>query len=153
MANKFKGVTKTTPDNFANDFIGLCKAYTDDVIEATFDTTQKVADKGASDLKSTMQPSPSSIGTAKPMNRRIWKTYAKGWNVKTKGGSNGDEYIHCIINNKSPNYRLTHLLENGHATRDGKRTRAFKHIEPINDECVKQLEEDIPKIIKKGGKL
>ena len=52
--------------------------------------------------------------------------YADGWNKKKQGTKR-------IIHNATE-YRLTHLLEKGHATRDGGRTRAFPHIKPVENE-------------------
>ena len=52
-----------------------------------------------------------------------------------------------IIYSKSPEYRLTHLLEYGHATANGGRTRAFTHWKPAEqkaiDDFVKELREAI----------
>lgn len=43
---------------------------------------------------------------------------------------------------EAPEYRLTHLLENGHATRDGKRrTKKIKHIAKGQEIAEKVLEE------------
>ncbi|MFL1695447.1 HK97 gp10 family phage protein [Weissella kandleri] len=55
--------------------------------------------------------------------------YRKGWRVKKVGTK-------FIVHNAT-RYQLTHLLENGHAKRNGGRTRAFTHIAPV-DEWVAQ---------------
>ena len=50
---------------------------------------------------------------------------------------------------QAPYYRLTHLLENGHATRNGGRTRAFPHIQYGEEFAQKNYEEFIQEEVKK----
>ena len=69
-------------------------------------------------------------------NQRQGKNYRKGWRAR-KNGNNG-----YIIYNAT-NYQLTHLLEYGHATRNGGRTRAFPHIRPVEQEVIKEFESQI----------
>lgn len=57
--------------------------------------------------------------------------YRKGWRVKKVGKK-------FVVHNAT-RYQVTHLLENGHATRRGGRTRAFPHISPVDDWVSKEL--------------
>jgi hypothetical protein len=68
-------------------------------------------------------------------------SYKKGWTVKRVGNS-------LIVHNKT-NYQLTHLLEKGHAKRNGGRVSARPHIGPAeqkhNQEFLKKIEKAIKK--------
>lgn len=135
-------------NDFAKQVIDSIKDYTDDVVDALNKEVIKLGEEGANELKNLIQPPASESGTANPMTRRSWKNYAKDWTCKVVEGTN---YISATIHNKR-HYQLTHLLEYGHATKDGKRTRAFKHIAPIEEDVVKKLEKNTKEIIKRGGK-
>lgn len=69
------------------------------------------------------------------------KKYRKGWTAKV---DNKRVTIKAVAFNKN-HYQLTHLLEFGHAKRNGGRTKAFEHISPVNDwaqsELVKRIKE------------
>ena len=52
----------------------------------------------------------------------------------------------------APDYRLAHLLEKGHASRDGGRTRAYPHIKYGRAKAKKILTEGIQEAIDNAGK-
>lgn len=143
---KGAGIT-TTPSNFGKDMENLFRAYTDEVVGAIIDEVSDTAEVGCEMLKGSTLPSMSEGGSAIPMKRRQWNRYARSWTVDRREGV---DFFHATIRNRR-HYRLTHLLEYGHATRNGKRTRAFEHIKPVDELCQARLLKNIPKIIEKGG--
>lgn len=64
---------------------------------------------------------------------RDWNKYNKSWTYKEDPVK-----AQAVIYNKKY-YRLTHLLEKGHAKVNGGRTRAFPHIAPVAEEAEEKL--------------
>lgn len=68
------------------------------------------------------------------------KEYCKGWRLKKdKLGKN--RYT-IKVHNKT-DYQLTHLLEFGHATRNGGRTKAQPHIRKVEQEYSQKFEQKL----------
>lgn len=118
------------------DIQDILNDYSLDIQESIQEEAEKVAKKGVAELKNTSNT--YKIRTGK---------YNKGWRVKTNKGRG---YIDCTIHN-STNYQLTHLLEKGHLNRDGSKTKAFVHIAPVEQKCIKEYEKNVETIIKNGG--
>lgn len=70
--------------------------------------------------------------------------YAKSWT--TKATSETSTSIAMTVYSKSK-YQLAHLLEKGHALRQGGRTRAFPHIAPAEANGETHLVELIEKAL------
>lgn len=100
------------------------------------------ADQAAQKLHSA---DPAGVGSSKSgYKRRSWSDYNSGWKVKQDTGARG---VFSMIVHNSKHYQLTHLLENGHALRNGDRSRAFPHIAPVAEEAEKELLDNIKKFI------
>ena len=124
---KYKNITDI--DNILNE-------YSVEVQEQIAETAKKLANQAVEDLKAVK-------GTYKIKTGK----YNKGWKVKE---INGRGYINCTIHNAT-NWQLTHLLEKGHITRNGGKTRAFVHIRPVEEKYVNEYIKDVENIIKNGG--
>ena len=65
--------------------------------------------------------------------------YAESWDQKMDNKSRGKWWMSRIVYAKSPNYRLTHLLEFGHAKVNGGRAPAQPHIRQAEENAATRL--------------
>lgn len=108
--------------NLEAEITKALNAFNEDVSKEIEESVDNLADKTASKLKGV---SPVLTGE-----------YANDWNVKR------DKRGRRIIYQKEE-YRIAHLLEFGHAKKNGGRVAAITHIKPIETEVIKEFEEDI----------
>lgn len=110
MANKI------SIDDLAKTIESEVRNWTKDVVDDIDDIKKDITKNGVKQLR---ESSPKRTGD-----------YAKNWTSQKL--KNGDQ----VIYQKAPTYRLTHLLENGHAKRNGGRVAPKVHIAPVEEELV-----------------
>ena len=111
--------------------------------------TTQVMTKAVEDSAKTVK---KEIETNAPVHTGAYKnrkrspgSYKKSWRTKkTALSSTGLEVTVYSANE----YRLTHLLEKGHALRNGGRAKAFPHIAPAQERGEDQLMRDLQKGLK-----
>lgn len=110
--------------------------YSQDVVEKVNVSSDKV---GKAAVKQLKQTSPKRPGSGK---------YAKSWAIKTEPevGQPHKRIVHV----KPPHYRLTHLLEHGHAKRGGGRVEGKPHIRPAEEMVIQEFVAEVEEAIKRG---
>lgn len=127
------------PDELQKAVMDYLENYKEDIDEDVIDTVDQITKKARDELKQT---SPRGKG-----NRS--NPYYNGWAIKL--GKRRSGVYHKVIWNKT-NYQLTHLLEFGHATRNGGRTRAIPHIRPIEEKYNVEFVENLEKKIRRSSR-
>lgn len=74
------------------------------------------------------------------------KKYSRSWRIK-KLRENANSILFVV---HSRRYQLTHLLEFGHAKRNGGRTRAIPHIAPAEQKGIESFEKKLKARIENG---
>jgi hypothetical protein len=133
MSNSIK------PEQLEEEIMKYLQDYEENIEDDVKETTDTITKQAVQELKKT---SPRGKGTRK-------NPYYKSW-TKQKGKVSNGKYT-VKIHNKT-NYQLTHLLEFGHATRNGGRTKAEPHIRPVEEKYNKLYEEKITTVIKRRSK-
>lgn len=123
---------KVNLNNFASEVTKITKEYADEVT----DRTEAAIMKTAFHAEEQLHVAGSFGGTG---------DYKRGWTVTFNKLRYGME---AVVHNKL--YMLTHLLESGHAKvlwgrPTNGQVRAFPHIENVNEEAQRMLEEEIRK--------
>ncbi|MCH4205188.1 MAG: hypothetical protein LKF53_02190 [Solobacterium sp.] len=120
-------MSKIESSDFSKSIKDLLSEYSDDVKKTIDESVDDVAKEATQKLKS------------KNSGAGIWKKYPKTWKSNLeKGRITVTAHVY-----NSKNYRLTHLLEFGHAKANGGRTRAFPHIAEVNDWAQEEVERTI----------
>lgn len=96
-------------------------SYSEDVKQAIDDAAKETAKAIMKDLQ-----------VSSPKRKKGGGEYRKGWQVKKTGKSGKIGYT---VYNKT-RYQITHLLEHGHAKRNGGRVAPRLHIEPAQDRYI-----------------
>lgn len=129
---------KVTVDNMASAILKELEKYRDVTEEAVEKGVSETAKEAVKELRNAH---PSGSGRYGSWDEK----YNKGWKVmQTKR----DKRYHkkATIHNAT-DYQLTHLLEKGHALRQGGRARAFPHIAPVAEKCEEKLIQNIRKLV------
>lgn len=101
-----------------------------------------------SDLKKSVQKAATNVKKDISANApKRTGAYAKSWATKkTKETSNS---LEVTVHSKN-RYQLAHLLEHGHAKRNGGRVKGQAHIAPAESKAINELEREIERGLKKG---
>lgn len=127
---KTKVKRKISLADFGECLDDILSEYESDVRLATREVIEKVGDIAKNEIKAG-----SPVRTGK---------YKAGWAVRKERPSNPYR-SYAIVHNRT-RYQLTHLLEKGHVTRNGGRTRPDEHIAPVAERVDKMLREAFDKI-------
>lgn len=116
---------------------------TDEIMKGLQEYKSVAMDDVVTAAKKAANATKKEIEANAPRNKG---NYAKSWKV-TKIVHNSCE-IRFVVHSKD-HYRLTHLLEKGHATRNGGRTKAQPHIAPAEEHGNQMFLDDVKKMLSK----
>lgn len=121
-------------DALAHEIVKSLDGYTEQVVEGIQRERKTAAKKAVAALKETSSKKSGEYGSS-------W-----GQTEEEHRGQKSSTVIH----NKK-HYRLTHLLENGHYTRNGGWAAARPHIKAVEESVIEEFVEGVKGVIRNAG--
>lgn len=116
--------------------------------DAIIETLEEYADLAAEDVKQAVRDAGEKVKKEIRANApKDIGDYAKSWTVKKSKETSNSITITVYSRNR---YYLAHLLEFGHAKRNGGRVAGKSHIAPAEEKGILQLEEEIERSLRDG---
>ena len=125
-------------NDFASALMAELQSYTAEVTEGVKRAVDVVAEEVNQEIKNNVAFT----------ERRGW--YLKSFRIKTSYENRFNKRKTWYVANGQ--YRLTHLLEKGHALRNGGRSQAFPHIQYGDELAKRRLEELAREAIENAGR-
>lgn len=123
--------SKISIGNFSSEILRQLDEYKDLTTDGVKAAVKKAGTTVRKQIKAT---APNNTGV-----------YAKSWSVKTTRETSNALEVTVHSRNR---YQLAHLLEFGHATRNGGRVPAQPHIAAAEEMGIKELETEIERCIR-----
>lgn len=115
---------------------------------AVMDCLEDYKDVIVDDMKDAVKKSAKTVQSEISANAPVRTgKYARSWATKTTNES--AERLEVTVHSRN-RYQLAHLLEHGHAKRNGGRVGAQVHIAPAEEKGIKELEQAIERSIARG---
>lgn len=131
-------VAKVKPEQLDEAIRGQLETYSAEITKNINENLKEIAETTAETLKK---------GGA--YKERTGK-YTPDWSVTARKAVSTTQSEQYSIHNRK-HYQLTHLLEKGHVTRNGKRTRAFEHILPAEQAAEELAVEAVEKAVRSAN--
>lgn len=122
-----------TADNLANEIANILTEYKDELDDLVVDITDEVVKEARDELKII-----SPVGET--------GEYRDGWTISVR--QKGINFFSKAVWNKK-HYRLTHLLEFGHATKNGGHTTAQPHVRPTEQKYKEKFVDEFERRVKR----
>ncbi len=117
----------------------------DSLADTIMEQLDEYKDLAVDEMKKAVKSAGKTVKTEIEKTAPGTGKYAKSWASRTTAESSSDIEVTVYSPRR---YRIGHLLEHGHAKRNGGRTRAFPHIAPAEAKGEDQLMDDIEKALK-----
>lgn len=131
-------VVKIKPEELDEAVRGQLETYNAEITKNINENLKEVADTTAETLKK---------GGA--YKERTGK-YTPDWSVTARKAVSVTQGERYSVHNRK-HYQLTHLLEKGHVTRSGRRTRKFEHILPAEQAAEELAVEAVEKAVRSAN--
>ena len=119
----------------------MSKTTVGNMAEAIMKELDEYSELASDSVKTAVKDAAKTVKTEISANAPVRTgKYKKSWTTKTTDESSNS--LHITVHSKN-RYQIAHLLEHGHAKRNGGRVRAIPHIAPAEEIGVEQLERDI----------